>query len=640
MLSINGLSYFIGSDPLLENTSVQVNDGEKIGLVGLNGSGKTTLLKIIAGQITPDSGNIIKSNDCTIGYLNQDLLSIESELPIIEIVMEAFLDVINLEHQITQLTEKMTWDHDPKLVTQLADLQDQYEIHEGYSIHAKAQEILEGIGFSTDQLNRPLNEFSGGWRMRVMLAKILLEKPKLLLLDEPTNHLDMPSIQWIEGYLRDYKDSVIIVSHDQLFLDNIIDKTIEISSRKLNLYAGNYSFYRKEKELRTEIQRNSYQNQQKKIRDTEKFIEKFRAKATKARQVQSRIKALDRMELIDEVVNETSSIDFHFKQAITPGRQIMQLKTVSKEYGPLKIFNGTDAFIERGDKIGMIGANGKGKSTFLRILAGTESFEGDRINGHNVIMSFYAQHQLESLDLNNDIITELMQSGANRTENELRTLLGCFLFSGEDIYKKIKVLSGGEKARVALAKTIISESNFLLLDEPTNHLDFFSIGILRNSLQEYKGTYVLVSHDRQFIEDTCNKIWYIEDHKIKEYPGKLSEYLYSQSLKKSSQSPAVIRKNSKTKSKSNSDYKQQKELKKKLSALKKTIKEIDEIINGLNEKKNQIERDLEEVAVYSDPDRLARTLSELEITDRQIEENQVRWMEAYNELEKNTSGDF
>ncbi len=609
-----------------------------MGLVGLNGSGKTTLLRIIAGEFSPDKGTVVRSNDCTIGYLNQDLLSVESDQPILEVVMEAFRDILNLEHRISEITKRLENEQSDKLIQDLASLQDKYEIHEGYLIHSKAKEILEGIGFSTADLNRPLNEFSGGWRMRVMLGKILLEKPRLLLLDEPTNHLDMPSIQWLENYLAAYKNSIIIVSHDQQFLDNIINKTVEVSSRKLVTYQGNFSYYREEKAQRMSIQHNSFVNQQKAIKDTERFIEKFRAKATKARQVQSKIKALDRLEVIEDIVDENRPIDFHFNLSLNPGRQILHLHSVSKQYEGLKIFEKAEAFVERGNKIALIGANGKGKSTWLRIIAGSEKFEGERKIGHNVKMTFYAQHQLETLNLENDIISELLQSGSNRTENELRSLLGCFLFTGDDIYKKIKVLSGGEKARVALAKSIISDANFLLLDEPTNHLDFFSISILKNALREYQGSFVLVSHDRQFIEDVCNKIWYIEDHKLKEYPGKLSEYLYSTEKKKSVSKPLKVAREKKAEKVT--QYQRDKDATKRLNQLKKSVRDIDVSINDLQTEKKAIEKELEKVEVYSDPSKLAEKLQQLESIDRKTEKLQVLWMESYQELEKLSPGSF
>ena len=360
--------------------------------------------------------------------------------------------------------------------------------------------------------------------MRVMLAKLLLQKPSLLMLDEPTNHLDLPSIEWVENYINTYEGAVLIVSHDRYFLDNTVNITVEVSGGKLNYYPGNYSFYLEEKAERNEIQRGAYENQQAKIRQTERFIERFKAKATKARQVQSRVKALARMDFVDEVVDETARVNFKFSFTQQPGRHILHLEDVTKWYGDKHILTHANARIERGDKIALIGANGKGKSTLLRIIAGTEPIEGQRTTGHNVNFTFYAQHQLEALNVDNDLVSELRQTGTDRTEAQLRGILGCFLFSNDDVFKKIKVLSGGEKSRVALAKMLLGEANFLLLDEPTNHLDMVSVNILIQALQQYEGTYVVVSHDRYFVSEIANKIWYIEDEQIKEYPGTYDEY--------------------------------------------------------------------------------------------------------------------
>jgi ATP-binding cassette subfamily F protein 3 len=360
--------------------------------------------------------------------------------------------------------------------------------------------------------------------MRVMLAKLLLQKPALLLLDEPTNHLDLPSIEWVEKYIHDYEGSIVVVSHDRYFLDRTIDNIAEVSGAKITLYPGNYSFYMEEKALRNEIQKGAFENQQSQIRQTERFIERFKAKASKAKQVQSRVKALDRIDIIDDVIDEKAKVNFKFNFGTEPGRFILFLEHISKAFGEKVILKNTSATINRGDKIALIGANGKGKSTLLRIISGTEKIDGERRTGHNVIESFFAQHQLESLTVENTLIDELKATGTTKTEMELRSVLGCLLFSGEEVFKKIKVLSGGEKSRVALAKVLISEANFLLLDEPTNHLDMQSVNILIQALQQYEGTYVVVSHDRYFVTNIANKIWYIEDHEIKEYPGTFDEY--------------------------------------------------------------------------------------------------------------------
>jgi ATP-binding cassette subfamily F protein 3 len=361
--------------------------------------------------------------------------------------------------------------------------------------------------------------------MRVLLAKMILQAPDLLLLDEPTNHLDLPSIEWLEKYLQHYQGSVVIVSHDKYFLNRMVTKIVELYQKELHIYAGNYDYYEKEKAIRIDLAQKAYDNQQDYIRQQERFIERFKAKASKAAQAQSIVKRLEKLDKLEDVNIERPSIRINFQVDKIPGRVICTLKDVTKLYGNLRIVEETGAEIDRGDKIALIGANGKGKSTLLRIIAGTETCDGERIWGHNVDESFYAQHQLEALNVNNTILDEMKECGSKKTELELRTLLGCFLFSGDDADKKIRVLSGGEKARVALAKTIVSKANFLMLDEPTNHLDLHSVELLIEALNKYEGSIILVSHDRYFISKTANKIWEIEDGKIKEFKGGYDEYV-------------------------------------------------------------------------------------------------------------------
>jgi ATP-binding cassette subfamily F protein 3 len=524
VISINNISFHFGGRTLYEDASLHIKPKSRIGLIGQNGTGKSTLLRIIDGEYRVDGGEVSMSNEVSIGFLNQDLLSYESDESIVHVAMMAFAEALKIQHELEEVLHQMENEYTDALLDRMTKLQERFEALDGYSLQAKAEEILEGLGFSTAELQRPLRTFSGGWRMRVMLAKLLLQKPSLLMLDEPTNHLDLPSIKWVESYLQSYEGAIIVVSHDRYFLDRVVTSIVEVSGMQLNLYSGNYSFYEEEKALRSSIQKGAFENQQAKIRQTERFIERFKAKASKARQVQSRVKALEKLDLIDDVVDETARINFKFNFKTQPGRHVLHLDHVSKAYGSLQILKSTTARIERGDKIALIGANGKGKSTLLRITAGTESLDGKRELGHNVRMSFYAQHQLESLDVNADMLEELKSSGTDKNEMELRSILGCFLFSNEDVFKKIKVLSGGEKSRVALAKVLISEANFLLLDEPTNHLDYVSVNILIQALQQYEGTYLVVSHDRHFISQIANKIWYIEDQEVKEYPGTYDEY--------------------------------------------------------------------------------------------------------------------
>lgn len=607
MLSINNLSYFIGGRALYENASLHIKPKDKIGLVGLNGTGKSTLLKIINGDYQASAGDIQKAKDCTIGFLNQDLLSYQSDESILDVALAAFKDTLRLQDEIDEVLHQMETDHSDAIINKLARLQDQFEANEGYTIKAKAAEVLEGIGFNTADLKRPLRTFSGGWRMRVMLAKLLLERPALLMLDEPTNHLDLPSIQWVENYLRNYEGAVIVVSHDQEFLDNCVSTTVEVSNGNLTVYAGNYSFYQEEKKERMEIQQNAYENQQQMIKQTERFIERFRAKATKSNQVQSRIKALDRLERVSEVVDDNISVNFKFKFSQKSGRDIVVLDHVSKAYGDLVILKNSSARIERGDKIALIGANGKGKSTLLRIIDGTEPIQGKRDHGYNVIKSFYAQHQLEALNVDNEILDELKQEGSGKTETELRNVLGCFLFTNEDVFKKIKVLSGGEKSRVALAKALISEANFLLLDEPTNHLDMQSVNILIQALQQYEGTFITVSHDRHFIRGVANKIWYIENHQIKEYPGTYEEFTYWKSRQEANQTAVKEQPKEKPNVKKREISQQEINLnKKELKKKEQELELLEEKITKIESRKKALEAELADESVYADPQKLAK----------------------------------
>jgi ATP-binding cassette subfamily F protein 3 len=401
----------------------------------------------------------------------------------------------------------------------------QFEEAGGYNIEHQTEEVLQGIGFANADLKRPYKEFSGGWRMRVLLAKMILQQPDLLLLDEPTNHLDLPSIEWLEKYLVHYKGAVVMVSHDKYFLNRMVKKTVELYQKELHIYNGNYSFYETEKAQRIDLQQRAFENQQDYIRQQERFVERFKAKASKAAQAQSIVKRLDRLDRIENVELERPNIRINFSIDKIPGRVLVELKNISKKFNDVEILKNASAEIDRNDKIALIGANGKGKSTLLRIIAGTESFEGERKWGHNVDDAFFAQHQLEALNLNETILDEMKNAGSNKTELELRTLLGCFLFSGDDSDKKIKILSGGEKARVALAKTIVSKANFLLLDEPTNHLDIHSTELLVDALNRYQGSIILVSHDRYFISKTANKIWEIVDHQVKEFKGGYEEWM-------------------------------------------------------------------------------------------------------------------
>ncbi|MCU0336433.1 MAG: ABC-F family ATP-binding cassette domain-containing protein [Sediminibacterium sp.] len=539
LIGLQNVTFEFGARTILRNASWHIHPGDRVGLIGYNGTGKSTLLKLLVGEYQPSAGTVEKGRETTLGYLHQDLLSFDTKDTILEVAMGAFEAVKKLEKEIEILGEKAAATNDEELLNTYAEKLHELEVLGGYEIEHKTEEVLHGLGFSDNDLKRPYQEFSGGWRMRVLLAKMILQSPDVLLLDEPTNHLDLPSIEWLEKYLQSYPGSVIIVSHDKYFLNRMVNKIAEIYQQELHLYTGNYSFYEQEKALRIEMQQRSFENQQEYIRQQERFIERFKAKASKAAQAQSAMKRLEKLDRIEQVEIERPNIKINFKVDTIPGKIICSLEHLSKKFGDHVIVEHAQAEINRGDKIALIGANGKGKSTVLRIVAGTESYDGKRQWGHNVMESFYAQHQLEALNLSHTILEEMTTCGSGKTELELRSLLGCFLFSGDDTDKKIKVLSGGEKARVALAKVIAGKSNFLLLDEPTNHLDMHSVELLAEALRKYEGTYILVSHDRYFIAQTANKIWEIEDHQIKEFKGTYDEWVeWKERMKKLQQTQA------------------------------------------------------------------------------------------------------
>ena len=526
LAGLQNVTFEFGARVIVKDATWHIQPNERIGLIGYNGTGKSTLLKLFAGQYLPSEGTVERSRSTTIGYLHQDLLSFDTNGSILEVALTAFERVLQLEKDIVELGHELEKDHENNdLLIRYTDALHEMDTLDGYSIHHRTEEILQGLGFSNSDLSRPFREFSGGWRMRVLLAKMILQNPDLLLLDEPTNHMDLPSIEWLEKYLQHYPGSVIIVSHDKYFLNRMVTKIVELYQRELHIYNGNYSFYETEKVQRVELQQRAFENQQDYIRQQERFIERFKAKASKAAAAQSAMKRLDKIERIEDIQIERPNIKINFRVDKQPGRILATLKAATKKFGPITIVENASAEIDRGDKIALIGANGKGKSTLLRMVAGAEPFEGERVWGHNVDESFYAQHQLEALDVNNTLIEEMQLCGSQKTDLELRVLLGCFLFSGDDVDKKIKVLSGGEKARVALAKTIISKANFLLLDEPTNHLDMHSCDLLIDALNKYEGSFLLVSHDRYFISKTANKIWEIEDQQIREFKGTYEEWV-------------------------------------------------------------------------------------------------------------------
>ncbi len=631
MISINDLTFLLGSRALYDEADWHIKPGERIGLIGANGTGKSTLLKIIVGEYAPSSGSISMSKDLKIGYLNQDLLSYDSHHTILHVAMEAFERQNQLHDEIEELLKKIETDYSEEVLNKLSDKQQEFEALDGYNIEYRANEILAGLGFSTQDQLRPLNTFSGGWRMRVMLAKILLQTPDILLLDEPTNHMDLPSIKWLETYLLGFEGAIVIVSHDRYFLDKVVNKIVESRKGKLTPYAGNYTFYLEEKALRGEIQKGEFKNQQAKIKQEERLIERFRAKASKAKMAQSRMKALDKLERVEDVDDDNPTVNFQFKFSTPSGRHVIRVENAYKSYPNVEILENAEGIIEKGDKIALIGANGKGKSTLLRIIAGAERFDGKCETGHNVTTTFFAQHQLESLHLENTILEELQAFAPKHTDTELRGILGCFLFTGDDVFKKIKVLSGGEKSRVALAKSLTTDSNFLILDEPTNHLDIQSVNILIQALQQYEGTFIAVSHDRYFLDNVANKIWFIEDKDIKEYPGTYAEYEEWNAKRPqpvATSIPVKQEKEVKAKVEDKSAANPQQQLKK----LNDQLQKMEQEIAAFEQSVKTIEAKIADEDIYSNANKLAEANKEYTTAKFLLDTAQKNWEELASQI--------
>lgn len=535
MVSLNQVTVSFGGFDLFKDISFLVSPRERVGLVGKNGAGKSTILKLIVGEMLPTSGIISIPRDITIGYLPQQM-DVANTRTVIEETKLAFSETINLLKEIENISKKLESRTDfesdayAKLINELTEKSERYNVMGGESLDAQAEVTLQGLGFRRNDFTRPTSEFSGGWRMRIELAKILLRKPNVLLLDEPTNHLDIESIQWLEDYLKTFPGALILISHDRAFLDNISERTIELSMGKAYDYKVPYSKYVVLRQERREQLLATYKNQQKQIEETKEFIERFRYKATKANQVQSRIKQLEKIEVVEIDEEDNLTINIKFPEAPRSGDLVVKVNNVSKRYGNHLVFSSANLDIVRGEKVAFVGRNGEGKTTLSRVIINEIPFDGELKIGHNVSVGYFAQNQDELMDPNQTVLETIDRVAVGDIRTKIRDILGAFLFRGEDVDKKVGVLSGGERNRLAMVKLMLQPYNLLVLDEPTNHLDMRSKDILKNALQNFKGTVIIVSHDREFLNGLVSKVYEFRDTKVKEHLGGIYDFLEKRKL--------------------------------------------------------------------------------------------------------------
>ena len=581
MIELRDINLSFGPKKIFDSVGAVINRRDRIGLVGSNGAGKSTLLKFLAGIQDVDSGVLSKPKYATIGYLPQEGI-VAGSRPLFEEAESAFENVIGLRAEMELVNEAIgEYPSDSPeyadAVSALADIQEKLSDAEESKIRPRVETVLQGLGFGMSDMRRPCSEFSGGWQMRVALAKLLLKEPALLMLDEPTNHLDIESVAWLEDWLASYAGAVLLVSHDKAFLDRLCTRTFHLSRGKLETYSGNYEFYLRESAARRDALARAAANQKREIAKTEKFIERFRYKSSKAAQVQSRIKALEKIDRIDEPESEEGQIHFAFPPAKRCGQLVLEVKNLSKSFSGKPVFSGVSFSIERGERVALVGVNGAGKSTLAKIIAGELAPDsGETSLGLNVEMSYFAQHQTSALDPSNDVLTEALEAAPPSRKGEVRSLLGSFMFSGDDALKCVGVLSGGEKNRLALAKMLLKEFNFLLLDEPTNHLDMASKRVLQKALDSYDGTFLIVSHDRDFLDPIVGRVLELSPAGLRQFPGNLSDYVE----RISSEGKIKLRSRSARKvSARESRRKEEGRRREALSALKRSLRKIEESIS-------------------------------------------------------------
>ncbi len=641
MINLEDIGMHLPQGFLFRNIGLQINKGDKVGLVGKNGAGKSTMLRMIAGSAQPSEGKIHKPKDCTIGFLTQDI-KIDTDQSVFEYLNTSNLILTKINTRIDEINQELVTREDYEsdsylgLLDELNDLNLEFNVHEGFLWEEKITNTLRGLGFSEEELGQPLNTFSGGWKMRAELAKILVNNPDVVLLDEPTNHLDILSISWLENYLRTFEGAVIVISHDRLFLDNVTKRTLEITKGKIYDFAFPYSKYKEVRAEELERMAGAKKQQEKDIKHTEELINKFRAKKNKAAFAQSLIKKLEKTEIIELSDDEVSSMKIKFPLSVRPGRWVLEMEDVGKSYGDKLLFKDVNITVGREEKIALLGANGTGKSTLLKRVMKNLEGEGTVSYGHNVNITYFAQDQAETLDPTKTVFETVDDIAEGEIRKSLRSVLGAFLFTGEDSDKKVGVLSGGERTRLALCQLLLSPSNFLILDEPTNHLDIKSKDVLKKALQQYEGTFIVVSHDREFLDGLTNRIWDIENYNLKIHHFGVKEFLKRKmELANPTPTKQVSLKTKSSKSKNGNQpaklsYEEQKELKRKRNKYKNQVNRSEQAIEKLEARIKELDTVIADLD-YSDEEKSGKILSEYDNKKKDLDTQMELW-------EKGTEG--
>jgi ATP-binding cassette subfamily F protein 3 len=650
MITLNHVQKQFGSKVLFRDCSLQIGVRDRIGLVGPNGAGKTTLFRMILAEESIDDGEIRIAKRVKIGYLPQEVITFAGNI-VLEEVLKSATGITSLQDKMKILEEELSSIEDPeeqeRLAKEYGKLQERYTLLGGYGLEAEAKQILQGLGFKENDFCRTTDELSGGWLMRIALAKILLQSPDLLFLDEPTNHLDLESLIWLENFLLNYPGAMVIVSHDRVFLNHLIDRVAEIEDQKIYLYHGDYDHYLEEKEGRKRILEATYAAQQKKIQQTERFIERFRAKNTKSRQVQSRIKMLEKLERI-ELPNEKKGIRFHFPAPQRSGHRVIEVKNLDKSYGNVHVYQGINLTLFRGDKVVLVGPNGAGKSTLLKILAGVLDFEQGEVElGKDVTRAYFAQHQFDLLRPENTVFEEILSIATDESQTELRTLLGTFLFTGEEIEKRVSVLSGGEKSRLILAKMLLKPANTLLLDEPTSHLDIPSRNVLEMALKQFQGTICLITHDRHLINQIANKVIEIDRGSLRIFPGNYDYYLYKKQqiqteeeqkeagAMQASPLPFPEKKSRyRTKKERRREAQQTDQLRRQLSSLEKRFHEVEKSLSDATQTLDLLNQRLSDPSLYLNQKETYEIFQTHKKVQEQVKELTQSWESLALELEE------